>query len=160
MKLEKTASGSKKVTISKAEWIHIGRQAGWVRGTPPEAEPTTQEYSEFENTHNKKMEEFRKKAIEIAAKLPTPYKMVARNFTTRGLNQKQALKSTFYSIQDENGQDVNFPEDSVYGKTIIRNIDPEIVFEAFKTFILDKKYNRPNREEIFNKSQDPRRFEL
>lgn len=29
MKLEKTASGSKKVTISKAEWIHIGKQAGW-----------------------------------------------------------------------------------------------------------------------------------
>ena len=29
MKLEKTASGSNKVTISKAEWLHIGKQAGW-----------------------------------------------------------------------------------------------------------------------------------
>lgn len=29
MKLEKTASGAKKLTISKAEWLHIGRQAEW-----------------------------------------------------------------------------------------------------------------------------------
>lgn len=30
MKLEKTASGSKKVTISKSEWVHIGKKAGWM----------------------------------------------------------------------------------------------------------------------------------
>ncbi|MCK9435027.1 MAG: hypothetical protein M0R32_09470 [Candidatus Cloacimonetes bacterium] len=29
MKFEKTASGSQKITISKAEWLHIGKQAGW-----------------------------------------------------------------------------------------------------------------------------------
>ena len=29
MKIQKTASGSRKVTISKAEWLHIGKQAGW-----------------------------------------------------------------------------------------------------------------------------------
>ena len=29
MKIEKTASGSKKVTMSKAEWLHIGKIAGW-----------------------------------------------------------------------------------------------------------------------------------
>lgn len=30
MKLEKAASGSKKITISKSEWLHIGKQAGWM----------------------------------------------------------------------------------------------------------------------------------
>ncbi len=29
MKIEKTASGSQKITISKAEWTLIGKQAGW-----------------------------------------------------------------------------------------------------------------------------------
>ena len=29
MKIEKTASGSKKITMSKVEWLHIGKQAGW-----------------------------------------------------------------------------------------------------------------------------------
>lgn len=29
MKIQKTASGSNKITISKAEWLHIGKQAGW-----------------------------------------------------------------------------------------------------------------------------------
>lgn len=31
MKLEKKTSGSKKVTISKTEWFHIGKQAGWIK---------------------------------------------------------------------------------------------------------------------------------
>lgn len=36
MKLEKTASGSNKVTISKAEWLHIGKQAGWTKTAEPD----------------------------------------------------------------------------------------------------------------------------
>jgi hypothetical protein len=31
MKIEKTASGSKKVTMSKTEWTHIGKQTGWLK---------------------------------------------------------------------------------------------------------------------------------
>ena len=30
MKIQKTASGSQKITISKAEWLHIGKHAGWM----------------------------------------------------------------------------------------------------------------------------------
>ncbi len=30
MKLEKTTSGVKKITMSKAEWLNIGKQAGWI----------------------------------------------------------------------------------------------------------------------------------
>jgi hypothetical protein len=30
MKITKTASGTKKITMSKSEWLGIGRQAGWV----------------------------------------------------------------------------------------------------------------------------------
>ena len=29
MKFENTASGSQKITMSKSEWLHIGKQAGW-----------------------------------------------------------------------------------------------------------------------------------
>ena len=35
MKIEKTASGSRKVTMSKEEWLHIGKQAGWKEQEPP-----------------------------------------------------------------------------------------------------------------------------
>lgn len=31
MKIEKTSSGSRKITMSKAEWINIGKQAGWTK---------------------------------------------------------------------------------------------------------------------------------
>lgn len=31
MKLEKTASGSKKITMSKKEWLHIGSKTGWLK---------------------------------------------------------------------------------------------------------------------------------
>lgn len=31
MKLTKTASGIKKLTLSKTEWTQIGRQAGWTK---------------------------------------------------------------------------------------------------------------------------------
>jgi len=35
MKLEKTASGSKKITISRKEWQSIGVKAGWVKTAQP-----------------------------------------------------------------------------------------------------------------------------
>ena len=31
MKIEKSASSLKKITMSKAEWLHIGKQAGWIK---------------------------------------------------------------------------------------------------------------------------------
>jgi hypothetical protein len=37
MKITKTASGTKKITMSKNEWQQIGKQAGWVKIADSEA---------------------------------------------------------------------------------------------------------------------------
>ena len=52
MKLVKTASGKKKITLSKSEWENIGKQAGWVKEAS-----TDQDIDDLRANKERKIEE-------------------------------------------------------------------------------------------------------
>lgn len=39
MKISKTASGTKKITMSKREWFSLGKKAGWLNASASTEEP-------------------------------------------------------------------------------------------------------------------------
>ena len=73
MKIEKTASGSQKITMSKEEWIQIGKQAQWDLASRPDIhEPIKEEEKRCPECGEKLTVEFEPSYQEYPGATPQP----------------------------------------------------------------------------------------